>query len=322
MNNNPEDFKHVTLMIDGHDSRATYINASDRSAYYSHKLKKSGFRTQVCTDINGMVLFVSDATPCSSNNDGSMLAEMHLKKKVSKYDCIVLDGGYTLFLDRVLATNPHLGKRNFVVPVRKQRGLELTTEEAKFNSVLGSFRSSIESTFGEIGHLFQRFNGKTVVRVSEVSTFTVQFKLACVLRNIKKFVAMGNVPTAEQHTYWMQPLFDFNDGSTSSVYDMVGIASVADKAQDAQAVADLQQQFLSLGLHDDPDDADEELPEGHYEVEKILKHRGPKHRREYLVKWVGFSDDENSWVAATGFDDQEIIDHYEQQRRRQRSSRS
>jgi hypothetical protein len=91
---NPGNFKHVTLLIDGHDSRATYINAADRQSFYSYKLKKSGFRTQVCTDINSMVLFVSEAAACGVNNDGSMLSEMRLKGKVSKYDCVVLDGGY------------------------------------------------------------------------------------------------------------------------------------------------------------------------------------------------------------------------------------
>ncbi|KAL1931074.1 hypothetical protein VTP01DRAFT_10211 [Rhizomucor pusillus] len=175
-------------MIDGHDSRATYINAADHAMFYSYKLKNSGFRAQVCTDINGMVLFVSDAAPCLTNNDGSIPSEMNLKGKVTKYDCVVIDGGYALFDDRVLANNPHLGKQNIVVPARKQRGADLTAGDAKYNSVLGSFCSSIESTFGEIGHLFQRFSGKSVVRVGDMNTFTVQFKLACVWRNIKKFV--------------------------------------------------------------------------------------------------------------------------------------
>ena len=46
-NCNPNDFKHVTMMIDGHDSRAAYINATDTAQFYSYKLKKSGFRTHI-----------------------------------------------------------------------------------------------------------------------------------------------------------------------------------------------------------------------------------------------------------------------------------
>ncbi|KAI9312988.1 hypothetical protein BX666DRAFT_1842463, partial [Dichotomocladium elegans] len=124
-------------------------------------------------------------------------------------DCVVIDGGYTLFLDSVIANNPHLAKQSLVCPIRKQCGSELSSHEAKYNSVLGSFRSAIESTFGEIGHLFQRFNGKSVIRVADMDTYTVQFKLPCVLYNMKKFVALGNIQTAEHHTFWMQPSFDF-----------------------------------------------------------------------------------------------------------------
>ena len=54
MKSNPPLFKHVTLNLDGHDTRAVYPNV-DKTSLYSYKLKKSGFRTQVCTDVNNMV---------------------------------------------------------------------------------------------------------------------------------------------------------------------------------------------------------------------------------------------------------------------------
>ena len=31
---NPDEFKHVTMMIDGHDSRATYMSARNQAEYY------------------------------------------------------------------------------------------------------------------------------------------------------------------------------------------------------------------------------------------------------------------------------------------------
>lgn len=313
---NPEDFKHVTMMIDGHDSRATYINAADHTMFYSYKLKKSGFRTQVCTDVNGMVLFVSDAAPCSDNNDGSMLAEMRLKKKIRKYDCIVLDGGYTPFIDRIIERNPHLGHHNFVFPIRKARGVSLKPEEAHYNSVLGSFRSSIESTFGDIGTLFHRFNGKCVIRVTDMETFTVQFKLACLLRNIKKFVASGCVSNTEHHTFWMQPNFDYPSGESRSIYSVMNDITIAEKSNDANEMKALQQQFLSLGIDEDDCMEDEgvdgeELPSGHYEVEAITAHRGPKHRREYYVKWVDYDESNNSWLTADQFDNPDTVADYE-----------
>ncbi|KAF8922904.1 hypothetical protein BGZ58_003601, partial [Dissophora ornata] len=51
---NPVSFKHITLHLDGHDSRVVYPRV-DKASMYSYKLKKSGFRTQVCCDMNSMI---------------------------------------------------------------------------------------------------------------------------------------------------------------------------------------------------------------------------------------------------------------------------
>ena len=177
---NPKDFKYVTIMLDGHDSRATYINAEDCVHYYSYKLKKCGFRTQVAMDINGMILFISKAAPCGINNDGSMLVSMNLNQKVTKFDGIILDGGYNLYINRVLETSAHLDRKNFILAIRKSKGVNFSNDEMLYNQMFGGFRSSIESCFAELGHLFHRFNGKTVIRVPNEAMFTVQFKLSCV----------------------------------------------------------------------------------------------------------------------------------------------
>ncbi|KAF9312708.1 hypothetical protein BG006_004296, partial [Podila minutissima] len=94
---NPDLFKNVTLNLNGHDSRIIYVNA-DKASLYSYKLKKSGFRVQVCTDMNNMVFFVSAPTPCRDYNDGTMILRMGIQNKIHKLDCVALDGGYTLFL--------------------------------------------------------------------------------------------------------------------------------------------------------------------------------------------------------------------------------
>lgn len=321
-NINPEEFKHVTIMIDGHDSRATYMNAENRAQYYSYKLKKSGFRTQVAMDVNGMILFVSKAAPCGSNNDGSMLGSMNLNKKVSHFDAVVLDGGYSLYIDRVLEVNHHLRRENFVTPVRKSRGINLSTDETAYNQLLGSFRSSIESRFGELGHLFHRFNGKSVIRVSDDAVFTVQFKLACVLSNMKKFVAMGQLQHVEHHTFWMQRDFDYFSGSAStrSVYQVVDTLSIADRRSHKDSMAELQQQLLNLdltdGLEDEAaqDDHDTESMQAEnqqsYEVERIIEHRDSPRGVEYRVKWKGYDNRYNRWLTSDMFDDAAIIEAY------------
>ncbi|KAL1926727.1 hypothetical protein VTP01DRAFT_5622 [Rhizomucor pusillus] len=87
---NPKGLKHATLLSDGHDSRASYVRRHDSARSYSYKLKKSGFRTQVCIDIKQMIVFVSDAEHCGEHNDGSMLSRIDLSHAVSKYDVIGL----------------------------------------------------------------------------------------------------------------------------------------------------------------------------------------------------------------------------------------
>jgi hypothetical protein len=46
---NPELFKHVTLIIDGHDSRINYIDTEIKhSRLYSYKFKKEWFTYLIC----------------------------------------------------------------------------------------------------------------------------------------------------------------------------------------------------------------------------------------------------------------------------------
>lgn len=85
---NPTLFSQVTMHLDGHDKRGMVYGAEDKSIYYSYKLKKNGFRTQVAIDNNSMIIFISESMPCSTNNDGSMLINMNIEKRMNLMDCI------------------------------------------------------------------------------------------------------------------------------------------------------------------------------------------------------------------------------------------
>ncbi|KAG9067098.1 hypothetical protein KI688_011879 [Linnemannia hyalina] len=152
-------FKHVTLYLDGHDSRATY--GEDKAAMYSYKLKKSGLRTQVAIDANGMVLFVSKSASCRDNNDGKMLQEMGIGKKINNMDCIALDGGYTQYIGDIVEKEK-LDERNFCFPIRKKRLQQLHEEESNFNAMFGGFRSTSEAVFGNLMKTFAKFNNKEI----------------------------------------------------------------------------------------------------------------------------------------------------------------
>jgi len=320
---NPNEFKHVTMMIDGHDSRATYINASSRADYYSYKLKKSGFRTQVGMDINSMILFVSEAAPCATNNDGSMLVSMDLSDKISRFDVVCVDGGYTLFINRILHMNPHLQIESFVTPVRRSRGVNLSAEEIAYNQMLGGFRSSIESRFGELGHLFHRFNGKSVIRVSESTVFTVQFKLACVLSNMKKFIALVQLNHREHHTFWMHKDFDYHNGAASScsVYDVADILSISDRRAHKEKIEMIKQELFNLTIEEaftqtsanvnDMEEIIQDVEEDSYEVERIIEHRHTSKGIQYKVKWIGYDNRHNKWLSMDEFnDDGNMIQEY------------
>ncbi|KAG0195338.1 hypothetical protein BGX28_001635, partial [Mortierella sp. GBA30] len=130
---NPSIFKHVTLMLDGHDSRATY--GEDKAAMYSYKLKKCGLRTQVAIDVNGMVLFTSKSASCRDNNDAKMLMEKGIGKKVHAMGCVAVDGEYTQRIGELVEKEKTLEERNFCFPIRKKRLQPLHDDETSFNAM-------------------------------------------------------------------------------------------------------------------------------------------------------------------------------------------
>ncbi|KAI9466542.1 hypothetical protein BX667DRAFT_523863 [Coemansia mojavensis] len=113
--NNPENFKHITLMVDGHDSRALH-NGGNKAALYSYKLKKSGYRTQLCIDTNGMILLLSPTVECRDNTNIAMF-KMNMLDKISATDCIVLDGGYPMsVLETIVEKSEIYNLSNFCIP--------------------------------------------------------------------------------------------------------------------------------------------------------------------------------------------------------------
>ncbi|KAL6062450.1 Chromo domain-containing protein [Balamuthia mandrillaris] len=59
-----------------------------------------------------------------------------------------------------------------------------------------------------------------------------------------------------------------------------------------------------------PVDPDTPFEDEHFEVEKVLDHDGPPSDRCYLMKWKGYPDSDNSWVAAKDFGSQRPISTY------------
>lgn len=310
---NPGEFRHITMFLDGHDTRVSYSGESS-AAMYSYKLKKSGFRTQVCTDVNGMILFMSNSIPCRDCNDGTMFVSMSIQKKMHHVDCMALDGGYTQFVDQVIdASDNKLSLKNFCYPIRKKRGIPLSSSEALFNEMFGSFRSHIEATFGELVTTFRKFGNGSPMRVSTVETFTVQFQLACLLLNIKTFVKMLRIPHRTHHTLWTQPGFDF--GLSSSLGSALEVTtSIEQRVEEANTLQQLQEQFLSMVMEDDQSvGSSSDNASDAYEVERILDHKGRGRKRCYLVQWKGYGPEHNTWVNVKDLNADDLLEDYWQQ---------
>jgi hypothetical protein len=279
---NPLFFKHVTLLLDGHDTRVNEIG-TEATKMYSYKFKKSGLRTQVCTDNNNMILFMSKSAPCGDSTDGVMLTKMKLEKHIHKLDCVGLDGGYTQHINKVIESSD-LNLGNFCHPIRKSKGIELSSDEMKYNKIFGSFRSKIESVFGELGATFERFNNQSVIRTCDNEIFNLQFKLASLLLNMKKFVELGKIQTQPHHLYWVQSDFDYSDGTADIVVEST---TLQDQRQHATDILSCQRKLLELEVTEDDDKMEDDST---FEVEEILRHRKKGRQTEFLVKWKGFKD--------------------------------
>lgn len=48
-----------------------------------------------------------------------------------------------------------------------------------------------------------------------------------------------------------------------------------------------------------------------FEVETILDHKGPRNNRQYLVRWKGYSEEDDDWVKKRDFVSMELITEYE-----------
>ncbi|KAG0289457.1 hypothetical protein BGZ98_003824 [Dissophora globulifera] len=140
-----------------------------------------------------------------------MFSRMAIDKKIHQLDCLALYGGYTLNLEGMIATSDTLTSANFCYPIRKRKDIELTEEENRYNAVFGSFRSKVESYFGDMQSIFDKFSHTVVNRVSDKSIFGLQYKLCCLLLNIKCMVALRNITTEIHHSFWLLDDFDFPD---------------------------------------------------------------------------------------------------------------
>jgi hypothetical protein len=331
---NPKYFEHITLYIDGHDTRGIEIKNLNKASFYSYKLKKSGFRTQIVIDVNDIILYVSESKPCKNFNDGTMFTNMNINNKLHQLDCLALDGGYSQFVQQIIDKSSTFNIKNFVYPFRKPKNNTINSEENRYNSIFGSFRSKIEGIFSDLGNVFERLNNKKPIRTDNIDIFNLQMKLCCLLLNIKKIEDKGLINIEKVHKNWMLEKFDFpykNDSFNNN--NIVEKSLKLDNRIGLDThLSTLQKQFLGLSVNTNVNHnfdqiinnindiyqieeinetiGIENIDEDTDEAENVIDHRGTGLSTEYLIKRKNYSDDYNTWARIDKSDKIDCINEY------------
>ncbi|EIE90695.1 hypothetical protein RO3G_15406 [Rhizopus delemar RA 99-880] len=129
-------------------------------------------------------------------------------------DCIAMDGGYNLYINKFKEDSLNAGKefsdKNFVYPIRKENNKNLSASELQYNKRFGSFRSEIEDQFSVLASKFNRFNNNTsAMQTTDIKYYNLQFKVACLLKNMWKIVDKYNIEVQPHHMLWYTDGFEF-----------------------------------------------------------------------------------------------------------------
>ena len=252
--NNPKPFKNVTLYIDGHDGKIKYYDPDTKTKELrSHKLDGPGLRTQIVTDTNKMILFISKTDKCGKGSDGTMFLDMKLYNKIHIGNCLGSDGGYNLYINQFKEQSLNAGKdfsdKNFMYPIRKENNKDLLIDEIHYNKKFGSFRSEIEDQFSVLGSKFSRFNNNTAAMlITDIKYYNLQFRVACLLKNIWKMVEDYNIEIQPHHMLWYNNKFEFP--KKESKLDLV-FTNKIDTDINIKEMKKLQKEILNLNINND-----------------------------------------------------------------------
>ena len=252
--NNPKPFKNVTLYIDGHDGKIKYYDPDTKTKELkSFKLDGPGLRTQIVTDTNKMILFISKSEKCGKGSDGTMFLDMKLYNKMHIGDCLGSDGGYNLYINKFKEESLNAGKgfgdKNFMYPIRKENNVNLSIDELHYNKNFGSFRSEIEDQFSVLASKFNRFNNNTAaMQITDIKYYNLQFRVACLLKNIWKMVEDQNIEVQPHHMLWYNDSFEFP--KKESKLDLVFINKINTDIN-IKEMKKLQKEILELNINEE-----------------------------------------------------------------------
>lgn len=165
-------------------------------------------------------------------------------------------------------------------PIRKENNVNLSISELHYNKKFGSFRSEIENQFSVLGSKFNRFNNNTsAMQITEIKYYNLQFRTACVLKNICVMVDRLNIEVQPHHMLWYNEGFEFP--KKESKLDQVFMDKVkADK--NISEMQQLQLDILNLDISNATDDPNTDTDTDMEEINE-LNHKKSKFRRLHSV---------------------------------------
>lgn len=182
-----------------------------------------------------------------------MFLDMKLYNKMHIGDCLGSDGGYNLYINKFKEESLNAGKgfgdKNYMYPIRKENNVNLSIDELHYNKKFGSFRSEIEDQFSVLASKFNRFNNNTAaMQITDIKYYNLQFRVACLLKNIWKMVEDQNIEVQPHHMLWYNDGFEFP--KKESKLDLVFINKINTDIN-IKEMKKLQKEILELNINEE-----------------------------------------------------------------------
>src|SRR3979490_1147026 len=103
------------------------------------------------------------------------------------------------------------------------------------------------------------------MRSLDYTTFNLQFKLACLLLNVKEFADMGVIKPPHQQLLWLEDRFDYSHNVDSDIESHM-ITTLKETSSSLDEMSKCQKRILDSFNDDNSDEEMDEL----YEVDKII----------------------------------------------------
>ncbi|KAI9302702.1 hypothetical protein BJ944DRAFT_166756 [Cunninghamella echinulata] len=222
-----------------------------------------------------------------------MFLDININKFYNEVDCICFDGLYDNtvkeFIDKFSNIGYNISLKNFCFPIKKDKGINLSIDEKKFNEELDN------------------------------KTYNIQLKLSIVLLNIKYFTEFFGIEENNHYNKWKELEFDYHHKHNSSININNEITLKSQyKIENIHEIKVLQNQMinnLNIAIQNNTNDIDEDVmiiddSEKLYEIQYVIKHKKVKNSYEYLVKWKNYTKEHNSWISEKDFVEKDIILSY------------